>query len=51
MIIVTYRRRHKIDELRDITTMFHSKDALIKYLYNELYCKNPIIVTGIWEVE
>ena len=50
MIIVTYRRRHKIDGFMNTTTMFQTKDALIKYLYNELYCNNPIIVTGIWEV-
>lgn len=51
MIVVTYKRRHKIDGYREETRLFIDEGDLKMYLWQELYSNNPIIVTGIWEVE
>lgn len=51
MIVVTYKRRHEIDGYIEETRLFTDEGDLKMYLWEELYCKNPIIVTGIWEVE
>ena len=51
IFVLSFKRMHKLNGYMDETHIFHYVEDLRMYLYNELLCSNPIIVTGIWKVE
>lgn len=51
MVVLSYKRLQEKDGYKEETRIFPDEGELKMYLWSELYCNNPIIVTGIWEVE
>ena len=51
MFVLSCKRMHKLDGYMEETRIFPDEGDLKLYLWREIYSNNPIIVTGIWEVE
>ena len=51
MFVLSCKRMHKLDGYMEETHLFVDEGELKMYLWNKLYSNNPIIVTGIWEIE
>lgn len=51
MIVLSYKKLNEEGKYTEETRLFTDEGDLKMYLWAELYCDNPIIITGMWRIE